>query len=159
MNREKEQQEKKSGNSVSYQARKKLDSNHEEEERRNANPNERQNQQRNNSGISNNKNKSAEPDEKNPAEKLLIEKHKPSEESGQPVDGPPEILNEKIKETLEKMRTFSFDQDEPEDKDLPKLSWYKLENNAYYCGQWKNGQRHGKGKQIWADGNKVYQTL
>lgn len=81
-----------------------------------------------------------------------VEKHKPDPDFGYPVDGPPEILNEKIKETFDKMRPFVFDQDTSEDRELPTLCWYRLENNAYYKGQWKNGQRHGKGKQIWADG-------
>ena len=43
--------------------------------------------------------------------------------------------------------------------DLPTLGPYELEGGAIYIGQWKNGAKHGKGKQvafsykIWSDGS------
>ena len=43
-----------------------------------------------------------------------------------------------------------------EDKKLPFLDPHELENGSIYIGQWKNGLRHGKGKQIWTDGS-VYE--
>ncbi len=36
-------------------------------------------------------------------------------------------------------------------KELPAVT---LENGAVYIGEWKNGQRDGKGTQIWPDGSK-----
>lgn len=50
---------------------------------------------------------------------------------------------------------FAFDQDQPENEKLPFLNPFKLENGEIYQGQWKNGQRHGRGTQIWPN-NAVY---
>lgn len=38
-------------------------------------------------------------------------------------------------------------------KNLPISEPRKLENQATYIGQWLNGQKHGRGKQIWPDGS------
>ena len=44
-----------------------------------------------------------------------------------------------------------------EDKQLIEKGPYQLDNGAVYIGQWnKEGQRKGKGKQIWSDGS-VYE--
>ena len=34
-----------------------------------------------------------------------------------------------------------------------KLPLIKIENNMEFLGEWKNGLRDGKGKQIWSDGS------
>ena len=41
------------------------------------------------------------------------------------------------------------------DSDLkfPELGPYEFENGAVYVGQWKEGQRQGRGKQFWTDGS------
>lgn len=54
------------------------------------------------------------------------------------------------------MGPFKYESD-PESlkecQDLPTLGPYELEGHAIYIGQWKNGNKHGKGKQIWSDGS------
>ena len=41
--------------------------------------------------------------------------------------------------------------------DLPTLGPYRYESNgATYIGNYKNGKRHGNGRQVWKDGS-VYQ--
>lgn len=60
---------------------------------------------------------------------------------------------------MEKLGNFKYP--ELKDKDLeklPTLGPFELENGAIYLGQWKQGSRHGKGKQIWGDGS-VYEGL
>ena len=42
---------------------------------------------------------------------------------------------------------------EIDDPDIIELGPYEFENMAVYIGQWKNGLRHGKGKQLWNDGS------
>jgi hypothetical protein len=54
---------------------------------------------------------------------------------------------------LEKYGQFEYGQDKDDQKFLPTLGPYEFENGSVYLGQWKNGFRHGKGKQIWTDGS------
>jgi hypothetical protein len=57
---------------------------------------------------------------------------------------------------LENLGQFKYECDPEmlkECSDLPTLGPYELEGGAIYIGQWKKGQKHGKGKQIWSDGS------
>ena len=38
-------------------------------------------------------------------------------------------------------------------KDLPVLGPYRYEDGSTYLGQYKNGLRHGEGRQIFTDGS------
>ena len=64
-------------------------------------------------------------------------------------------LNPKVNETLNKLPKFKHTPDN-DYSTLPVLGPYKYENGATYTGQYKNGMRTGKGKQIWMDGS-VYE--
>lgn len=50
---------------------------------------------------------------------------------------------------------FVFNRDLPVDAKFPHLPPYRLERGEVYKGQWKHGQKHGKGIQIWPS-NAVY---
>lgn len=43
-----------------------------------------------------------------------------------------------------------------EDKKLPFLEPHRLPDGTIYIGQWRYGEKWGKGKQIWPDGS-VYE--
>jgi hypothetical protein len=69
--------------------------------------------------------------------------------------------NEFTREVLDRLGEFNYNEHEPEVqrklqefKGLPAYGPVEMENGALYIGQWKNGQRHGKGKQIWSDGSQ-----
>ncbi|EGR33581.1 protein kinase domain protein [Ichthyophthirius multifiliis] len=49
--------------------------------------------------------------------------------------------------------TFEYDEDNEEDKNLPEYGPYQFRNDSIYIGQWQNGNRHGRGKQLWVDGS------
>ena len=68
----------------------------------------------------------------------------------------PDHSNGATRETEQRLGPFVFDQEPPEnDKDLVTRGPYELDNGAIYSGQWtKEGQREGKGIQIWKDGSK-----
>jgi hypothetical protein len=71
----------------------------------------------------------------------------------------PEITNHYVLDALKKKGPFIFKMKQtPEDKSLPVLGPYLLENDIVYLGQWKNGMRHGEGKQIWRD-NSLYEGI
>lgn len=63
----------------------------------------------------------------------------------------PEIHNPNTKAILEALGPFKYECDKEmmaECADLPTLGPYELEGGAIYIGQWKNGFKHGKGKQV-----------
>jgi hypothetical protein len=69
----------------------------------------------------------------------------------------PQITNYKSLQTLKRIGDFDYDS-KPDlspaaDDDLITLGPYELDHKAVFEGQWKNGLRHGKGKQIWDDGS------
>ena len=73
----------------------------------------------------------------------------------------PDYSNEFTREVLDRLGEFNYNEHEPEVqrklqefKGLPTYGPVEMENAALYMGQWKNGQRHGKGKQIWSDGSQ-----
>jgi hypothetical protein len=52
---------------------------------------------------------------------------------------------------LEQLGPFKYESDPEMNKEcaeLPTLSPYELDSGAIYIGQWKLGNRHGKGKQV-----------
>ncbi|KAL4437860.1 hypothetical protein ABPG74_001031 [Tetrahymena malaccensis] len=71
------------------------------------------------------------------------------------LDQLPDFSNEFTREVLEKLGEFVYDQDEEESfLDLPFFGPCEMENNAFYIGQWRHGQRWGRGKQVWSDGSQ-----
>lgn len=44
----------------------------------------------------------------------------------------PDQSNPEIKATLEKLKPFEYEEDSPEDKNLPNLGPYQLENSSFY---------------------------
>ena len=60
----------------------------------------------------------------------------------------PEITNPNTKLQLQKFGEYKYSSEVAEYKLLPYLGPYELENNAVYYGQWKDGLKHGKGKQV-----------
>lgn len=70
----------------------------------------------------------------------------------------PDYLNENTRIVVEKLGEFQYD-DEDEDLikefgDLPFYGPVEVDENAVYYGQWKDGKRQGKGKQVWSDGSQ-----
>ena len=70
----------------------------------------------------------------------------------------PDYLNENTRIVVEKLGEFQYD-DEDEDLlkefgDLPFYGPVEVDENAVYFGQWKDGKRQGKGKQVWSDGSQ-----
>ena len=63
-------------------------------------------------------------------------------------------LASKVEEAERRCKPFSFDTyTKVEFAGLPVLGPFKYSNGATYKGQYKNGQRHGKGRQVMADGS------
>lgn len=83
----------------------------------------------------------------------IQQNHAPNEEVAKKIDQVPVYDNIATKKSYDKCGEFVYDQDTDEDKTLPKLGPYEFDNSAIYVGQWKNGQRHGRGKQYWSDGS------
>ena len=84
-----------------------------------------------------------------PKEKLA---HAPSESVAKPVEEIPDFSNSLTKSTLSHLAKFqcpAYD----EDDEYPALGPYQFDNGAIYVGQWKHGNRHGKGVQYWTDGS------
>ena len=79
--------------------------------------------------------------------------HAPSEGVAQQVSEM-NRLHPRVEEVEKKSQPFAFDKyDKAEYASLPKLGVYKYENGATYTGQYSNGNRHGKGRQVWTDGS------
>ena len=65
----------------------------------------------------------------------------------------PNINNPNTKAILNKRGPFNYQNDTKDIANLPTLGPYELDNGAVYTGQWLEGSRHGRGKQIWSDGS------
>ena len=72
----------------------------------------------------------------------------PSNDDAIPVDGMPPMNNKYSRQTLEMMGEFDYEKNTGADdyKGYLKLGPMKLEEGAYYEGQWKDGERCGRGK-------------
>jgi len=79
--------------------------------------------------------------------------HAPPSSVAKLIDKMPDITNPNTKLQLQKFGEYKYTSEVAEYKLLPYLGPYELENNAVYYGQWKDGLKHGKGKQIWNDGS------
>lgn len=79
--------------------------------------------------------------------------HLPSSEVAVPVEKMPLSKNPGLKMIAERKGPFKFDQDPPEISSLPCSGPLRLQNGVFYEGQWKNGKRNGRGKQIWKEGS------
>jgi hypothetical protein len=84
------------------------------------------------------------------------EGHPPSANFGTLLSQVPNYYNNVTQEVVHRIGPYRFANDDPADANLPHLGPYELENSAVYIGQWRNGLRHGRGKQIWNDGS-VYE--
>jgi MORN repeat len=81
--------------------------------------------------------------------------HAPSPNIAVPIDEMPDVENPGIEKIVKEIGEFRFELDELEDKSLPFLQPYKLENGIIYQGQWKHGERHGRGVHVWPN-NSIY---
>ena len=79
--------------------------------------------------------------------------HAPSISVAKQIREVPNYNNIAAQSTYDKIGEFNYDQNHQEDSHLPKLGPYEFDNGAVYIGQWKQGVRHGKGKQYWNDGS------
>ena len=79
--------------------------------------------------------------------------HEPNTSVAKPIKEVPNYNNQAAQATYNKIGEFVYDQDEDDDKQLPRLGPYEFENGAVYIGQWRQGVRHGRGKQYWNDGS------
>ena len=41
----------------------------------------------------------------------------------------------------------------------PYFGPYRYDNGATYVGQYKEGKRHGEGKQVWRDGSCILEII
>jgi len=63
-------------------------------------------------------------------------------------------LNEYTEEQYENIGKFDYEKHGiPNDSKYPVLGPYQLKSGSVYLGQWKNGQKHGRGKLAWEDGS------
>eukprot|EP01016_Furgasonia_blochmanni_P010457 TRINITY_DN14437_c0_g1_i1.p1 TRINITY_DN14437_c0_g1~~TRINITY_DN14437_c0_g1_i1.p1 ORF type:complete len:356 (+),score=23.81 TRINITY_DN14437_c0_g1_i1:1-1068(+) len=83
-----------------------------------------------------------------------VKTHTPESSVAQPIDAIPENTNQKTVDVLKTLDHFVFNEDEPEDRDLPELGPMLLSSGAVYVGKWKYGVKHGKGTQYWPDGSQ-----
>jgi hypothetical protein len=65
----------------------------------------------------------------------------------------PEYTNQRVAAALNLRGEFIYDADELGFVDLPTHPTYLVEDSALYTGQWKNGCKWGRGKQISKDGS------
>jgi hypothetical protein len=81
----------------------------------------------------------------------LIKDHGPKYHVTQ-LDRFPDCTNPKVLQQLEKCGNYIYRKEFVQYGELPYLPPIRLENDCVYVGQWKNGKKHGKGKQLMADG-------
>ena len=79
------------------------------------------------------------------------QEHAPDFSNAKPITNVPNYLNDNSRTALDRFGEFKYAKEE--DKSLPYLEPYESENGAIYIGQWKNGLRHGRGKQYSKDGS------
>lgn len=81
------------------------------------------------------------------------DKDAPASEIAEKCYNWPEIENVLVKKTLKELGEYKPKPVE-EFKEYTELGPFKFKaNGSVYMGQWKNKQRWGRGKQIWADGS------
>mgnify|MGYP000878675882 FL=1 len=78
--------------------------------------------------------------------------HGPAPENAVKISKMPNYITPAIQKIIDSLKPFEYEYDSPEDKTLPLLEPYEVEEGAIYIGQWKNGKKHGRGEQIWPDG-------
>lgn len=81
----------------------------------------------------------------------LIAMHGPKYNVTQ-LDRFPETTNPKVQEALAQQGEYIYRKEFTQFGGLPYLPPIKLETNCVYMGQWKDGKKHGKGKQLMEDG-------
>ncbi|EWS75349.1 MORN motif protein (macronuclear) [Tetrahymena thermophila SB210] len=70
------------------------------------------------------------------------------------LDKLPDFSNEYTRHVLDRLGGFKYDDEDPLDiTNLPYYGPVLLDNYACYYGQWKNGMKWGRGKQVWSDGS------
>jgi len=79
--------------------------------------------------------------------------HCPSSDFATPINEMPEITNPDSKTTLQNIGPFDFSKFETTKLGETKLGPHLLDDKSVYEGEWSNGKKHGKGKQIWIDGS------
>lgn len=80
--------------------------------------------------------------------------HEPEYSFARLIDTMPNVKNNQVLIAVDKLGDFDYGTSKKEFKELPILGPYEiLENGSVYHGQWKNGKKQGKGKQIWNDGS------
>ena len=72
-------------------------------------------------------------------------KHAPSHSLARPINEVPNFITPAASQMLGKLNEFQFDEDDPEDKDLPTFGPFIFKDKSIYYGKWKNGMRHGRG--------------
>ena len=83
--------------------------------------------------------------------------HAPSSDVAILLERFPHYANPGIQTALSKLGSFEYSKGDPEFEGLPVLGPYQIiKDNSVYEGQWRYGQRCGRGKQIWEDGS-VYE--
>ncbi|KAL4493265.1 hypothetical protein ABPG73_007072 [Tetrahymena malaccensis] len=78
--------------------------------------------------------------------------HIPSSNYAAKIQNLPDYTNDIVKNTLNKLGKFIYKYSQYDDQDAVELGLYQLKNGSVYQGQWKNGQRHGRGKKLQQDG-------
>ena len=69
----------------------------------------------------------------------------------------PDYLNHFSREQYDTQGDFDYDRFRIPNYSYPEFGPYlNRKTDAVYIGQWQNGQKHGRGKQIWKDGS-VYE--
>ena len=71
----------------------------------------------------------------------------------------PDFSNANTQATIKNMGEFIYDEPEELKAEFSTLPTYVpvfIDDRSIYEGQWKNGKRHGRGKQYWTDGS-VYE--
>lgn len=93
------------------------------------------------------------------AQPTTVPERKPNEHAPKPneailLSSFPKSSNPGLEIALKKLEKFKYEQDNSQFEGFPHLGPYKiLKDDSVYEGQWKNGERFGKGKLMWKDGS------
>jgi hypothetical protein len=66
-----------------------------------------------------------------------------------PISSWPNCKNERVNDVLNRVPPFLF---EDKNERGESLNPFQFTNGTIYEGEWKDGMKHGQGKQIWIDG-------
>lgn len=77
---------------------------------------------------------------------------KPAKE-GVKLDKMPDYFNPLTKEKLEKLEKFQYSRTEYDVKDAISEGPIEFDSKYVYEGEWKDGVKAGKGRQLWRDGS------